>query len=62
VHRPLPQEDPRQRRPNISKADETLGWAPQTPLREGLKRMIDYFEKLLKDEGIRPFIAQEQGA
>jgi UDP-glucuronate decarboxylase len=62
VHRPLPQDDPRQRRPDISKADETLGWAPQTPLREGLKRTIDYFEKLLKDESIRPFIAQEQGA
>jgi UDP-glucuronate decarboxylase len=62
VHRPLPQDDPRQRRPDISKADETLGWAPQTPLREGLTRTIDYFEKLLKDESIRPFIAQEQGA
>src|SRR5271169_4572726 len=62
VHRPLPQDDPRQRRPDISKADEALGWAPQTPLREGLTRTIDYFEKLLKDESIRPFIAQEQGA
>jgi UDP-glucuronate decarboxylase len=62
VHRPLPQDDPRQRRPDISKAGEALGWVPQTPLREGLIRTIDYFEKLLKDESIRPFIAQEQGA
>ncbi len=62
VHRPLPQDDPRQRRPDISKADEALGWAPATPLREGLVRTIDYFEKLLKDDSIRPFLAQEQGA
>src|SRR5271170_6763632 len=43
VHRPLPQDDPRQRRPDISKAGEALGWAPRTPLREGLTRTIDYF-------------------
>jgi UDP-glucuronate decarboxylase len=59
VHRPLPQDDPRQRRPDISKADETLGWAPQTALREGLTRTIDYFENLLKDEDIRAFIVHE---
>ena len=58
VHRPLPQDDPRQRRPDISKAGEALGWAPQTPLREGLTRTIDYFEKILKDETIRPFVVQ----
>jgi hypothetical protein len=34
---------------------------PQIPLREGLIRTTDYFEKLLKDENIRPFIAQDQG-
>ena len=62
VHRPLPQDDPRQRRPDISKANEVLGWAPHTPLREGLVRTIDYFEELLRDETIRPFIAHEQGA
>ena len=61
VHRPLPQDDPRQRRPDISKAGEALDWAPRTPLREGLTRTIDYFEKMLKDETIRPFVAQEQG-
>ena len=62
VHRPLPQDDPRQRQPDITKASAKLGWTPQTPLREGLARTIDYFEKILKDERIRPFIAQEQGA
>src|SRR5499427_3725023 len=36
VHRPLPQDDPRQRRPDIAKAQEILGWKPTTPLREGL--------------------------
>jgi len=58
VHRPLPQDDPRQRQPDISKANEKLGWAPQTPLREGLMRTIDYFETMLKEETIRPFVAQ----
>jgi UDP-glucuronate decarboxylase len=62
VHRPRPQDDPRQRRPDISKADDALSWAPQTPLRDGLIRTIHYFEELLKDEAIRPHIVHEQGA
>ena len=62
VHRPRPQDDPRQRRPDISKAHDILGWAPQTALRDGLIRTIAYFEDLLKDEAIRPFIVHEQGA
>ena len=62
VHRPRPQDDPRQRRPDISKADDLLKWAPKIPLREGLRRTITYFEELLKDEAIRPFIIHEQGA
>jgi UDP-glucuronate decarboxylase len=48
VHRPLPQDDPRQRRPDISKAQKTLGWEPRTPLKEGLAKTIAYFEALLK--------------
>jgi UDP-glucuronate decarboxylase len=56
VHRPRPQDDPRQRRPDISKANDLLGWAPQTPLREGLINTIAYFEDLLKEEAVRPFI------
>jgi hypothetical protein len=47
VHRPLPQDDPRQRRPDISRANALLGWAPHTPLRQGLGRTITYFEQLL---------------
>ena len=53
VHRPLPQDDPRQRRPDISKAQDVLGWAPRTPLKEGLTRTIAYFEDLLKDQSVR---------
>ena len=44
VHRPLPQDDPRQRQPDISKAQEILGWKPATPLKEGLAKTIAYFE------------------
>ena len=62
VHRPRPQDDPRQRRPDISKANDLLGWAPQTALRDGLVKTIEYFEDLLKDEAIRPFIVHELGA
>ena len=36
VNRPLPPDDPRQRHPDISKAQEVLGWSPRTPLAEGL--------------------------
>ncbi|HRE44188.1 MAG TPA: SDR family oxidoreductase [Terricaulis sp.] len=45
--RPLPQDDPRQRRPDISKAKDALVWEPQTPLREGLLKTISYFDDLL---------------
>jgi len=62
VHRPRPQDDPRQRRPDISKAHEVLQWEPHTALKEGLVRTTAYFEELLRDEAIRPFIIHEQGA
>ena len=59
VHRPLPQDDPRQRRPDISKANDLLGWAPHTALRDGLTRTIAYFEELLRDDAVRPLIVHE---
>ena len=59
VHRPLPQDDPRQRRPDISKANDLLGWAPHTALHDGLTRTIAYFEELLRDDAVRPLIAHE---
>lgn len=47
IHRPLPQDDPRQRQPDISKAQELLGWQPALPLAEGLTKTVAYFEDLL---------------
>ncbi len=45
--RPLPQDDPRQRQPDITLAKTALGWAPRTELDEGLKKTIAYFDQLL---------------
>ncbi len=47
VFRPLPQDDPRQRCPDISKAQELLHWRPKVSLQDGLKRTISYFEGVL---------------
>jgi len=47
VFHPLPADDPQQRRPNISLAQERLGWQPKVPLAEGLKKTIAYFDGLL---------------
>jgi UDP-glucuronate decarboxylase len=47
VHRPLPTDDPKQRRPDISKAEELLGWGPTILLREGLSKAIRYFESFV---------------
>ena len=49
--RPLPQDDPRQRQPDIAQAREKLGWEPKVPLREGLTRTIAYFDARLKELG-----------
>ena len=43
VRRPLPQDDPTKRRPDITLARQKLGWQPTIPLREGLKKTIDWF-------------------
>ncbi len=45
VNRPLPEDDPRQRRPDISKARRLLGWEPRVPLEEGLRLTIDHFRR-----------------
>ena len=50
-HLPLPADDPKQRRPDISKAEAILDWRPTVQLREGLERTIAYFEKALVAEG-----------
>ena len=51
VYKPLPADDPRQRRPDIAIAQAELGWEPRVQLREGLVRTIAYFEELLGEEG-----------
>jgi UDP-glucuronate decarboxylase len=56
VSRALPADDPRQRQPDITRARKVLGWAPQTPLKEGLVRTIAYFESLLKEDGVRAMV------
>jgi len=47
VFLPLPQDDPKQRQPDIALAREKLGWEPKVALRDGLRHTIDYFDKLL---------------
>jgi UDP-glucuronate decarboxylase len=59
VHLPLPQDDPRQRQPDISLARALLAWTPRTPLKEGLVHTIAYFETLLIDEGIRESLIRD---
>ncbi len=46
VYRPLPADDPKRRKPDISLAKELLGWEPQVPLREGLAKTIAYFSSV----------------
>jgi UDP-glucuronate decarboxylase len=52
AHRPLPSDDPKQRQPNISKAQELLNWGPTVALNEGLIKTIGYFENLLANEPV----------
>ena len=50
INLPLPQDDPRQRQPNIDQAKAVIGWEPVTPLEDGLKKTIAYFDGLLRSE------------
>ncbi len=47
VYEPLPADDPKVRCPDIAKAKSQLGWEPRVPLEDGLKRTIEYFERML---------------
>jgi len=49
VHRELPQDDPTQRKPDITKARTHLDWEPRVPLEDGLNETVGYFRKLLRD-------------
>jgi dTDP-glucose 4,6-dehydratase len=48
VYRPLPQDDPKQRKPDISKARELLGWEPKVDRSEGLKHTLEYFKQVFQ--------------
>ncbi len=48
VFRPLPEDDPKQRRPDTTRARTILGWQPQTSMEEGLRRTLEYFRTALK--------------
>src|SRR5262249_24984638 len=45
VFKPLPHDDPKQRRPDISRARKHLGWEPKVPLADGLRKTIEYFRE-----------------
>ena len=53
---PLSEDDPQQRRPNIARAEQLLGWSPKIPLREGLEPTIAYFARHIKVS--KPGLAQ----
>jgi UDP-glucuronate decarboxylase len=52
VHRPLPEDDPRRRCPDIALAQRALGWSPRVPLEQGLLRTIAYFRQGLATSGV----------
>ena len=48
IYHPLPQDDPKQRKPDITKAQEILGWSPKVSREEGLKHTFEYFKKAIQ--------------
>jgi UDP-glucuronate decarboxylase len=58
VHKPLPQDDPMQRCPDITLARETLGWKPAVALDDGLRLTIDYFARVLAERGDPAVVAK----
>ena len=51
-YEPLPQDDPKQRRPDISKARKLLGWEPKIDLETGLRRSLEYFKKAVAEDAV----------
>jgi nucleoside-diphosphate-sugar epimerase len=47
AHRELPVDDPKQRQPDITRARTLLGWEPEVPLEDGLKRTLEYFRSVV---------------
>jgi dTDP-glucose 4,6-dehydratase len=55
IHKPLPQDDPKVRKPDIGRARDLLGWTPRIDRHEGLKKTLDYFrERINPLSEIRP--------
>ena len=50
LHKELPDDDPKQRCPDITKAKELLGWSPQVDLQTGLSHTVDYYRQQLSEE------------
>ena len=50
IFQPLPSDDPKQRKPDISMANEILKWKPKVELKEGLQKTIEYFDNLISDK------------
>jgi UDP-glucuronate decarboxylase len=59
VHCPLPENDPKQRQPDITRAQELLDWKPGIQLKEGLTKTIAYFERLLAEQELRAQLVKE---
>ena len=53
-HRELPEDDPRQRCPDISKAKQLLGWYPEIDLETGLRRTVDYYRSVMESDDSIP--------
>jgi dTDP-glucose 4,6-dehydratase len=53
-YRPLPTDDPKQRRPDISRARAMLGWEPRVTVREGVARTVEYFRSLINTDRVTP--------
>jgi dTDP-glucose 4,6-dehydratase len=51
-HRALPVDDPKVRRPDITKARTQLGWEPRVPVREGVARTVEYFRSVVGDRAV----------
>jgi nucleoside-diphosphate-sugar epimerase len=54
VHEPLPEDDPKKRRPDITRARETLDWEPRVPAEEGLKLTFEWFAQRLNPSEAAP--------
>ena len=61
-HDPMPEDDPRRRRPDIDRAKKTLGWEPKISMREGLNRTIAFFREELKRTTLETYEKPQLGA